>query len=582
MDSEAVPSSRNLVKCCNCECSCSLATDSSGTWLRSVKRKHGEFEGDNKFSVPELDTFSVARVQIENECEALREIVASQQQAIQDLHAELEEERNASTTAANEAMSMILRLQREKAEIQMEARQFKRFAEEKTSHDQQELLALEDMVYKREQTIQALTCEVQAYKHRMMSYGLTESEAEGERNLSLEEFDDQYELPTYDYPPLKCSGHITMDADNDDTDIEKYAFGETPCDRLRNLENRISQMERNSSHNQVDGDYMGKNILEKVVVGQSPRHTRHSRKLSNDSSSFVGMGREMGPDFLIDSPKSFRKMDYVSQSEEHSNLRKVDYASEAADDMSDRVYTIDSVHTGTPYQGLRESKAGAVNTDYTTTPTDFEDPDIKKLYMRLQALEADRESMRQAIISMRTDKAQVVLLKEIAQHLCKEMSPQKKMTVRKPSAGRFSFLSIIKVYVWDASQSCGLTNASGQGFPCKATEMCLKHTSGRLCIEFLWSSPVHDTVVRFLLTDYAVLFFSLVHNYFDWWASPIFMSVSVLIIGTERLTKVYGKPNLLLLSGLNNVVMAEPWSIDYRLASVKNHKSFIQMTRAND
>lgn len=40
---------------------------------------------------------------------------------------------------------MILRLQREKVEIQMEARQFKRFVEEKMAHDQQEfLLAVDD------------------------------------------------------------------------------------------------------------------------------------------------------------------------------------------------------------------------------------------------------------------------------------------------------------------------------------------------------------------------------------------------------------------------------------------------------
>ncbi|KAI9090630.1 hypothetical protein K1719_028483 [Acacia pycnantha] len=437
MDSEAAPSSTNSVKCCSCDCSCSLAADSSATWLRTVKRKLR----DDKFSIPELDNFSVARVQIENECEALRETVARQQQAVEDLCAELEEERNASSTAANEAMSMILRLQREKAEIQMEARQFKRFAEEKTSHDQEELLALEDMFYKREQTIQALTCEVQAYKHRMMSYGLTELEAAGERNMNLGELDDQYELPTYDYPPLKCIEHTAMDAENDDTDIEKYAFGETPSDRLRNLENRISQMERSSIHNQVDRDYTGKFSLEEEVVGQSPRRTRHSRKISNDSISFI-----------VDSPKSFRKMDCVSQPDDRSNLGRVEFASEAGDDMGDRVYTIDSVHTGTPCKGFSESKCGAVYEDYSTAPmeslnhADFEDPDMKKLYMRLQALEADRESMRQAIISMRTDKAQVLLLKEIAQHLCREgMSPQRRMTVRKPLVvSSFSFLSIFK------------------------------------------------------------------------------------------------------------------------------------------
>ncbi|KAJ1432902.1 GTD-binding domain [Sesbania bispinosa] len=418
---------------------CSLIAQSSGNWMRSVKRKHDEFKLDGQSPVP-----AIARVEIENECAALREMVSVQQKTIQDLNAELDEERNSSSTAANEAMSMILRLQREKAEVQMEARQFKRFAEEKMTHDQEELLSLEDLLYKREQIIQSLTCEVQAYKHRLMSFGLTEAEAEG----------DQCELPPYEYPPLKCNVmHNAMDADNDDTDIEKYAFGETPRDRLRNLENRISQMERSPTYSQMDGDFTGKNVLEKVIVGQSPSRTRHSRKFSCDSTSFGGMGRETCPEFLMDSPKlnSNYKKDFFSQTEDHSNLKKVDNASEG-DDTSDRIYTIDSVHSGAPYNGFTDSKAGAAAfEDYETTPmesgdhADFEDPYVKKLYMRLQALEADRESMRQAIISMRTDKAQLVLLKEIAQHLCKEMSPQKKMTTGKPyNVGSSSFLSIFK------------------------------------------------------------------------------------------------------------------------------------------
>ncbi|CAJ1967339.1 unnamed protein product [Sphenostylis stenocarpa] len=436
MASELVPSSRDLLKCCNCGCDCSMLAQSSGTWIRSVKRKHDEFKMDGQLAMP-----AFARVEIGNECVALREMVSMQQQTIQDLNAELEEERNSSSTAANEAMSMMLRLQREKAEVQMEARQFKRFAEEKMTHDQEELLSLEDLLYKREQIIQSLTCEVQAYKHRLMSFGLTEEEAEG----------DQYELPPYEYPPLKCSVvHGAMDADNYDTDVEKYAFGESPTDRLKNLENRISQMEKTPTYSQMEGDFTGKNVLEKVIVGQSPRMNKHSSRLSCDSTSFDGMVKEAGPESMIDSPNlnNNHKRDYFSKSEDPS---KVDNESEG-EDVNDRIYTIDSVHCESPYNGLRDSKAGAVDfEERVTTPkesgnhaTDFEDPYVKKLYMRLQALEADRESMRQAIISMRTDKAQLVLLKEIAQHLCKEMSPRRKMA-RKPSfAGNSSVFSIFK------------------------------------------------------------------------------------------------------------------------------------------
>ncbi|KAG2310104.1 hypothetical protein Bca52824_021661 [Brassica carinata] len=121
----------DTLKCCDCGCDCS-------SHIPSPKRKHDESKNEKPLS----SSSSNAKVQIENECHLLRETVASQQESIQDLYAELDEERNAASTAANEAMSMILRLQREKAEVEMELRQFKRFSEEKMEHDQQELWLL--------------------------------------------------------------------------------------------------------------------------------------------------------------------------------------------------------------------------------------------------------------------------------------------------------------------------------------------------------------------------------------------------------------------------------------------------------
>ncbi|KAL2534520.1 Myosin-binding protein 7 [Abeliophyllum distichum] len=234
MDSEDVPPSISLVECCGCGCSCSMMNRSfSGTHLRTVKRKLDEFKEENQFTVPGLILPQNARVEIGNECMALRETVSSQQQTIQDLVVELEEERNAASSAANEAMSMILRLQREKAEIQMEAKQFKRFVEEKMAHDQQELFVLEDLLYKREQSIQSLTCEVQAYKHRMMSYGLSEAEADGENSMSrnnsmTENLDGQFELPPDElYPPLKCyfnESQACLDGDDEVADVEKICI----------------------------------------------------------------------------------------------------------------------------------------------------------------------------------------------------------------------------------------------------------------------------------------------------------------------------------------------------------------------
>ncbi|XP_024012039.1 myosin-binding protein 7 [Eutrema salsugineum] len=462
MDLRIVSPPRDVVRCCDCGCNCSLNYASPDSWIRSVKRKYEEFENEKRFHIPaldDLDLSSNAKVQIENECELLRETVSSQQESIQDLYAELDEERNAASTAASEAMSMILRLQREKAEIQMELRQFKRFAEEKMEHDQQELLALEDLIYKREQTIQALTYEAQAYRHRMMSYGVTEAEVDGEKNMlsrnpSMADNDFQYDLPTYDYPPLKCNVNENPDpleADIDVDDVEKYPLTDSPHGRenLKTLERRISQMERIPSFTPSNGDVSGGGAyLEKVVVGQSPRRQRHFRRVSTGSStSLLGTTREQRPDFSNDSPRSksgsFKKMEDASYAE-----GKGDSSELGDNDMNDRVYTIDSVHHGVSHSGVAEQKFRDDTADgygEKLNQPDLGDPDITKLYMRLQALEADRESMRQAIMSMRTEKAQMVLLKEIAQHLSKDVIPERRLPLRKASiVGAFSFISLFK------------------------------------------------------------------------------------------------------------------------------------------
>ncbi|KAM7264037.1 hypothetical protein ACFE04_001720 [Oxalis oulophora] len=458
MDSETFSPSSDLVKCCNCACcTCSSSTSLTavtsprGAWLRSVKRKHDEFERGNAFIVPGLDFNFNPRVQVENECAALREMVATQQQTVQDLYEELEEERNAASTAANEAMSMILRLQREKAEIQMEARQFKRFSEEKMIHDQQELQVLEDLLYKREQSIQSLTCEVQAYKHRMMSFGLSEAEADGDREgisrnpSMLSNFEGEFDFPPYGYPPLKCNLNENpgpLEDDEEIADVEKYAFGETPRDRLKNLEDRINLMERSptcSSH--VDSEFnRSRSVLEKVIVGYSPRKSRHSRKFSTDSSnSLIGTDREARPD--LESPRfgsSFRKNETFSRNEDSSSFRKKgNNLSEFGDNVSDRVYSLDSLQNPKPANGVFE--------DFNSSPRenqpDMSDPYIKKLNMRVQALEADRASMSQAIISMSSDKAHMMILKELAQQL----KGARKMSERQvPADGKSSFTTVLK------------------------------------------------------------------------------------------------------------------------------------------
>ncbi|KAF8654907.1 hypothetical protein HU200_061336 [Digitaria exilis] len=98
----------------------------------------------------------MAGVEEEGEVVALREALRQQAQAMEELRRELEEERQASASGADEALAMILRLQAEKASERMEADQFRRVAEERIQHDEDTLAFLKAVVFHQEMEISSL------------------------------------------------------------------------------------------------------------------------------------------------------------------------------------------------------------------------------------------------------------------------------------------------------------------------------------------------------------------------------------------------------------------------------------------
>ncbi|KAI3973110.1 hypothetical protein MKX01_019768, partial [Papaver californicum] len=99
------------------------------------------------------------------------------------LYRELEEERSAAASAADEAMAMILRLQEEKASIEMEVRHYQRMIEEKSAYDAEEMAILKEILVKREREKHFLEKEVEAYRKNM---GLRNEHSEGDL-LSMED-----------------------------------------------------------------------------------------------------------------------------------------------------------------------------------------------------------------------------------------------------------------------------------------------------------------------------------------------------------------------------------------------------------
>ncbi|KAI3469974.1 hypothetical protein Pfo_026637 [Paulownia fortunei] len=105
-----------------------------------------------------------------NAIRLLEQTLEEERIACSALYIELEKERSAAATAADEAMAMILRLQAEKASIEMEARQYQRIIEEKSAYDAEEMNILKEIIVRREKEKHFLEKEVEAFR-QMVSVG---------------------------------------------------------------------------------------------------------------------------------------------------------------------------------------------------------------------------------------------------------------------------------------------------------------------------------------------------------------------------------------------------------------------------
>ncbi|XP_075516476.1 uncharacterized protein LOC142551233 [Primulina tabacum] len=113
-----------------------------------------------------------------NTIQLLEQELEEARAALDALYIELEKERSAAASAAEEAMAMILRLQEEKASTEMEARQHQRIFEEKSAYDAEEMEILKEILVRREMEKHLLEKEVDGYR-QMITLGNQQLEDDG-------------------------------------------------------------------------------------------------------------------------------------------------------------------------------------------------------------------------------------------------------------------------------------------------------------------------------------------------------------------------------------------------------------------
>ncbi|KAJ0245508.1 GTD-binding domain-containing protein [Hirschfeldia incana] len=148
-DLEDVSSLRKSVSLCSIGCE-----ESDGGRNKRPERRVS-WAGEEGTCTPPLDL-------------TLEQVLEGERASRAALALELEKERNAAATAADEALGMILRLQEEKASIEMEARQYQRMIEEKSAFDAEEMSILKEILLRREREKHFLEKEVDTYRQMFL------------------------------------------------------------------------------------------------------------------------------------------------------------------------------------------------------------------------------------------------------------------------------------------------------------------------------------------------------------------------------------------------------------------------------
>lgn len=119
----------------------------------------------------------------------LRGLVKIERQRANSALMELEKERMAAASAANEAMGMILRLQSEKSAIEIEANHYRRMAEQKQDYDREVIQSLQWIVMKHESERSQLEEKLKSCKQKLKHVNDDDDEIE-----QFEEFDSRFRI----------------------------------------------------------------------------------------------------------------------------------------------------------------------------------------------------------------------------------------------------------------------------------------------------------------------------------------------------------------------------------------------------
>ncbi|RDX83550.1 Myosin-binding protein 1, partial [Mucuna pruriens] len=213
------------------------------------------------------------------------------------LQKELEEERNASAVATNEAMSMITRLQEEKATLQMEALQDLRMMEEQAEYDNEELEKVSDLLAEKEKEIQDLEAELEFYRSNVtgdVHYLRKESfDLKGKKVIAQNTGLHNIKISKFSNSKNAAASRVGDDAVILEFEEEKEYISQ--C--LKNLEKKVHKISSHTPKARPEKLEVSKSNQRRASNGEGPRLDGHEETdLSTQKSINMLNGIHIGKD----------------------------------------------------------------------------------------------------------------------------------------------------------------------------------------------------------------------------------------------------------------------------------------------
>ncbi|XP_059308817.1 myosin-binding protein 3-like isoform X1 [Lycium ferocissimum] len=329
--------------------------------------------------------------------EHLKSALTAERKALHALYTELEEERSASAVAANQTIAMINKLQEEKSAMQMEALQYQRMMEEQSEYDQEALQLLNELMVKREKEKQELEKELEVCRKRLLEY-----EAKEKTTRMLKSRSKDSSARSGFSSATEDSEELSIDLNKEVKEDESF-YGHQECEDDKVRVDAVLELEESF----VDFEEERMSILEQLKMLEEKLITIDDEDVRPMEDSYRENGDHKEEISHLNGEINDRANCFLSEmngklivnAEGKGLLPLFD------DAMSDENGDV-----------MLNGHENGFHSDVDNKKLDVEE-ELDHLHERLQALEADREFLKNCVSSLKKGDKGMDLLHEILQHL---------------------------------------------------------------------------------------------------------------------------------------------------------------------